>query len=324
MTKKYYWLKRATGVLCILVSLLSVLGYSTLGNLRSVMALVVTTPTVVPAGKVISLQGTAPSSTAPTFSYIRHVATGTADILWDQQKQTVNIKLTIGGMAPSSVHPVLLHTGSCATGSKAILYASDKPHHIVADAKGAVTSLILPPIPQIKNGIPASGWYLDIQNGPDLLPETQKASIACGDIVNFNTSTAGIQIVDLTLWSTKDPNQAVSGKVLYSIVNKQLTITITAIGFVPKSTHMVRTYLGTCRALGKVVDTVPLKPIIANASGLGTSTSVIPGIASLPHNWYLAIHLGATLADLNTQTGFDPIACTNVPPSDGVVPHTPA
>jgi len=38
----------------------------------------------------------------------------------------------------------------------------------------------------------------------------------------------------------------------------------------------------------------------------------VPGVSSIPSGqWYVNVH-GST--DLNTQTGFDPIACGNVTP----------
>jgi hypothetical protein len=65
------------------------------------------------------------------------------------------------------------------------------------------------------------------------------------------------------------------------------------------------------QAQGAVV--YPLQPIVADANGNSTSTTVINN----PKNFsasrlYVNIHEAATMNGLTTQTGFNPIACGNI------------
>lgn len=163
-------------------------------------------------------------------------------------------------------------------------------------------------VPELKSGIPSSEWFIAVHNGSTL--SADKTAIACGDITNFNTSTATNQFVDLALGATKDPNQAANGVVTLAVNNNQLTVTITMSGLVPSSKHQAHIHQGSCRNQGPVV--YPLTPVVADMHGEGTSTTTIPKVSAILTNWYINVHLGATAADLATQTGFDPIACGDV------------
>jgi len=70
-----------------------------------------------------------------------------------------------------------------------------------ADKVGDGTSVTT--IKDINDGIPASGWFINVHNGPDLSTDLQARPIACGDIINFNTSTSTNQTVNLTLGPTR-------------------------------------------------------------------------------------------------------------------------
>ncbi|HEY6408400.1 MAG TPA: hypothetical protein VIY29_13110 [Ktedonobacteraceae bacterium] len=49
---------------------------------------------------------------------------------------------------------------------------------------------------------------------------------------------------------------------------------------------------------------------IANASGIGSSTTTLTNVSSIPEGgWYVNVHL---TMDMTTQFGNDPIACGNV------------
>jgi hypothetical protein len=300
--------KSAVGVALILASILILLGYNILGNPQFAAAIGVTPPPAT-ASPMVPLSAPAAPAATPIVSYFRHIATGTADILWDQTTKTLNVKLTMSGLAPGSTHPAHIHKGSCETSDNGVLYPLNA---VVADNKGTVTSKTT--IQKVADGIPASGWFINVHNGPTLSPSTQKTSIACGDITNLNTSIASTQVVDLTLWSTKDPNQAVSGQATYSIVGGQLIVTLTVSGLAPNSTHIAHIHQGSCKNQGAVL--YPLKNLVADKNGVATSVTPI-AVTTIPANMYINIHLASLATDLATQTGFDPIACTNVPSSSG-------
>jgi hypothetical protein len=178
----------------------------------------------------------------------------------------------------------------------------------MADTKGVGTSETT--ISGVGTGIPQSGWYVNIYNGPTLESDLEKAAIACGDIVNSNASTSSNQSVRLTLGGTADYSQAASGNAQMSIADGKLTVQVALSGLAPNSTHMAHIHSGSCNAQGSVVYT--LNPIVANASGEGTSTTTVDQVTSIPGSgWYITVHQGATMGELLTQTGNDPIACGN-------------
>jgi hypothetical protein len=163
----------------------------------------------------------------------------------------------------------------------------------------------------VKNGIPASGWYINVHNGPGLSPDSQFAPIACANITRAATSTKSNQSVHVTLDSTTSANESASGTAQLSIAGNTLTVKLALNGLQPNSTHIAHIHKGSCEAQGAVL--YSLNPVVADASGKGTSTTVIPNVSSLPvSGWYINVHQAATKNDLGTQTGFDPIACGNV------------
>ncbi len=280
--------KRAMGIVLILVSVLIVLGYSALVNLQ-------------PASAVVSLRSSTRSQ-PPTN--LQHFASGRAELVWDAKQQTLTVKITIIGLAPNSTHPAHIHQGSCETSDNGVLYPLNS---VMADKGGESTTITI--IKNVNNGIPASGWFINVHNGPTLSPALQKRPIACGDITNFNTSTSTNQSVDLTLGPTKEPNQAVNGIATLSVEDHQLTVTLTVSGLEPGSTHQAHIHQGSCESQGPVV--YPLTPVVADNNGNGTSTTHL-NVSHISGDWYVNIHQAATPDELSTQTGFDPLACGDV------------
>jgi len=162
-------------------------------------------------------------------------------------------------------------------------------------------------IPLVRSGIPSSGWFLNIYNRSS---STQSNPIDCADITNLNTSTSASQYIHLVLGPTKGPNQAANGIATTTLYNNQFVVAITMSGLEPGSTHQADIHRGRCDSQGPVVH--PLTPVVADARGIGTSTTAISGISSVPDNWYVNVHLGATQADMNTQVGFDPFVCGQI------------
>ena len=237
---------------------------------------------------------------------LSHVPTGTSDLTWNAATKTLTVKMWLSGFAPSSTHIAHIHKGDCNSNGD-IIYPLTA---ITVDSKGVGTAETT--IPDVQNGIPQSGWYINTHNGgTGLTPDLQKMQIACANITNANTSTSSDQSVHVTLGPTSAPNQSASGVTQLSLADGKLTVTTTVSGLVPNSTHIAHIHEGSCEAQGKVL--YPLTSIVADANGKGTSTTTIDQVTSIPTSgWYITVHFGGTADELSTQTGSDPIACGNV------------
>jgi hypothetical protein len=279
MTKRdRYTAKGAIGILLIVVSMLILAACSSTASL--------------PSG----------TTTSPTQAQatLNHSPIGTSDLTWNAANQTLTVKATLSGLAPSSTHPAHIHAGDC-TSNGAVVYPL-KP--IIANSLGVGTSETT--IIGVKDGIPARGWYLNIHNGPNLSPDVQFAPIACANIANSTTSPTSNQSVHLTFENTAAANQSASGTAQLSITNGKLTVKITMSGLAPNTTYIAHIHAGNCEAQGAVLYT--LSPV-----SNGSTTTIVPNVSSIPANgWYVNVHLASTMADMKTQTGFDPIACGNV------------
>ena len=98
----------------------------------------------------------------------------------------------------------------------------------------------------------------------------------------------------------------------WNSMNHTLTVTVAITGLAPKSVHLVHIHTGNCAMMGQIVH--GLNPVVANAHGVGSSTTTIAGVLTgIPASgWGINVHNGATFA-----TGLDarPIACGNVIPT---------
>jgi CHRD domain len=96
---------------------------------------------------------------------------------------------------------------------------------------------------------------------------------------------------------------------LWSSTHHTLMVTIAVTGLAPGSTHMVHIHAGTCSTMGQIV--YDLLPLIADAHGVGLSTTSIAGVMSgIPaRRWAVNIHNGPTFA---TGLAARPIACGNI------------
>jgi hypothetical protein len=239
---------------------------------------------------------------------LSHAPNGTSNLSWNAANHTLTVQVSLTGLAPKSTHAGHIHVGSCNKEGAIVYPLTD----VVVDDKGVGKSETS--IPDVKTGIPQSGWYINIHNsGTGLTQDLQKMHIACADVTNPNPSTSSDQSVkDLKLEGTSSPNQSVSGNAQLSIEGGKLKVTITLSGLVPNSKHIAHIHQGTCEAQGAGV-LYSLDPVVADASGKGTSTTTLDQVTSIPSSgWYVNAHLGATADDLSTQTGFDPITCGNV------------
>jgi hypothetical protein len=207
------------------------------------------------------------------------------------------------GLAPNSTHPSHIHTGSCSNQGNVIYPLQN----IAVDAHGVGMATTMVSVP---NGIPASGWYVNVHNGPGLSPSDQFLPIVCGDVSNSNTSTTAPQSVHLTLSAAPGASagETVSGTAQLSLTGTTLTVTLTLSGLEPNSAHAAHIHAGSCESQGAVV--YPLTSVVADASGNATVMTTINNVSSIPSSgWYVNVHHSTALS---TQTGFDPIACGNV------------
>jgi hypothetical protein len=236
-----------------------------------------------------------------------HAPVGTTSLTWNHNSHTLTVKVSATGLAPNSTHPEHIHAGTCASNPMGpIVYTLDP---LVANAYGDGTSVTN--IPNVKNGIPGNGWYVNVHNGPTLNTDLEARPIACGNVYNNNTSKNDNQSVNLALAGTMAPDESVHGSARVQLENNKVVVTINVSGLAPNTTHMAHIHAGTCQAQGAVV--YPLSPVVANGSGNGTSTTVITNSKNFTSaRLYINIHEAATMNGLTTQTGFNPIACGNI------------
>lgn len=237
-------------------------------------------------------------------SYLAHVAGGSAQLSWLPSSHVLTVTLYISGLQANTSHPAHIHAGDCSVDGAIIYPLND----VVANAAGNAVSTTI--ISGVKSGIPATGWYINVHVGPTLAVAMQAAPLACGNIMNSNTSTASIQTAVTTLGPTTAPNQSAYGVSLLTLKGDTLTVYTTVYHLVPGSSHMAHIHAGSCQyqVPGSVL--YPLTVLTADAKGMATSTTTISGISAIPvAGWYINIHYGT---DLSTQVGYDPIDCGNV------------
>jgi len=237
-----------------------------------------------------------PATASTAHVTLQHQPRGAAKLTLSGDTLTVTI--TLSGLAPNSTHPAHIHgMGNCSSNSPVLHPLAN----VVANATGSANAT------STVNGvtsIPTSGWYVNVHNGPTLSPQDQFSPIACGEI------QGGANEVTVPLQQGSGPSQAASGTADLNVSNGQLTVNVTMTGLAPNSVHAAHIHTGSCANQGAVVH--PLTNITADGNGRATSLTTVPGVSSIPSGqWYLNVH-GST--DINTQTGFDPIACGDVTP----------
>ncbi len=273
-------------------------------SIFAVLAVVVALLVTACGGSTTSTPATTPTSSSTTATAtLKHVPNGTADLSWDPTSHMLKVKIALVGLAPSSTHPSHIHTGSCSN-QGGVIYPLQP---IVADAHGVASATTMVSVPK---GIPASGWYVNVHNGPGLSPSDQFLPIVCGDVSNASASTTAAQSVHIALSAAPGASagETVSGTAQLSLSGTTLTVKLTLSGLEPNSAHAAHIHSGSCESQGAVV--YPLMPIMADASGSATVMTTIKNVSSIPGSgWYVNVHHSTALS---TQTGFDPIACGNV------------
>src|SRR2546426_3503985 len=257
-------------------------------------------PAASPTAASTSTSATTSTTASATLKHLPH---GMATISWDPTSQGLTVKISLIGLAPNSTHPAHIHSGSCAN-QGAVVYPLQ---NVVADAHGVGASTTT-----IKNvtKLQASGWYLNVHNGPTLSPSDQFLPIVCNDLTFTTVSPASSLSLQAPL-NTAPPASAgetVSGMAQLTLASSTLTVKLTVSGLEPNSVHAAHIHAGSCESQGAVG--YPLTTVVANASGKADVTTTISNVSSIPSSgWYVNVHHST---DLSTQTGFDPIACGNV------------
>ena len=179
---------------------------------------------------------------------------------------------------------------------------------MVADGQGTAT--VTTTVSNLMTGIPATGWYVNVHNGPGLSTDDQFLPIVCGDVSNTNTSTTAAQSTSATLSAAPSASvgQSVTGMAQLTLSGGTLTVKLTLSGLASNSMHPAHIHSGSCASQGAVV--YPLTNVVADASGSASVTTTINNVSSIPSSgWYVNVHRGP---GLSTQTEFDPIACGDV------------
>ncbi|HLZ61626.1 MAG TPA: CHRD domain-containing protein [Ktedonosporobacter sp.] len=246
----------------------------------------------------------ASSGSTQASADLDHTPVGSTSLKWDPGTEQLTVTIMLTGLAPKSTHPAHIHKGDCSINGPILFMLND----VVADAAGTATSTTT--IADVEGGIPASGWYINVHNGPGLKPADQFTPIACANIMNSDTETDEVQNVTATLGATNAANQSADGMATLTLDDETLTVVVTLHGLVPGSKHAAHIHAGSCESQlpGKVV--FMLNNVVADDDGNATVTTVINDVESIPASgWYVNVHFST---DLSTQTGFDPIACGNV------------
>ena len=233
--------------------------------------------------------------------YLKHAPSGFARLRWNAQTTVLTVTIRLNGLQAMTHHPAHVHTGACPSDGSIIYALND----VVADAAGNGSSVTT--IPNVKGGIPAAGWHINVHSGPTLNTPAQALPITCGDVLN--PLKAAYTVVTLGPVTNAD-NQNASGVAMLSLSNGTLTVTAAVYNLVPGSSHAFHIHSGSCeyQLPGTILYT--LTTLTANDRGFASSKTVITGVKAIPvTGWYLNVHFST---DLTTQTGYDVIACGNV------------
>ena len=104
--------------------------------------------------------------------------------------------------------------------------------------------------------------------------------------------------------------------VAYDASSKNLTVTVSATGLAPSTTHYEGIGKGSCTA-GKG-PLYPLKPLVADRHGVAQTTTVVANLSGVPSDAFVHIHTGPTQADKGRG-----LACANLTGSTGTLQFGP-
>ncbi|WP_069801415.1 CHRD domain-containing protein [Thermogemmatispora onikobensis] len=261
-------------------------------------------------GAATPSSGAAPNRTAVTTTFasvvFRHMPTGTAQLIWTPQDHSLTVKVTMQGLVPGTSHPAHIHKGSCQHAGP-VVYPLPM---LRADEHGQAS--ITAVFRGETQGIPATGWYINVHNGPTAITAAQIQSISCGDISNpASSSPKSRQQVNVTLGEDVAPNQAIKGQAQLRLEGHTLAVHVTVSGLVPDSTHDFQLHAGSCSNMGQLL--YNLQPLKANARGEADASLTVNGIKTIPSNgWYLVLY---QTSGTSVEANSDIIACGDVLPA---------
>ena len=233
---------------------------------------------------------------------LQHAPVGSTNLKWDAKTRDLTVIIAMSGLAPDSTHPAHIHLGNCNSNGPIKYMLNDVKAGNVGDGTSTTT------IHNVASGIPATGWYINIHNGPGVNAPDQFTPIACANIKNSATSVRHDQVVWAKLGPTDAANQPAHGNAVLTLNHNTLTVVVTLDGLLPGSAHAAHIHAGSCQSQGGIAHM--LNNVVADAHGHAQVTTVIQNVQRIPgHGWYVNVHYGT---DISTQTGFDPIACGNV------------
>lgn len=242
------------------------------------------------------------SHTTAAVANLQHTPTGTANLTYHPAAKQLIVTITLTGLAPNSTHPAHIHLGSCENPYPGTI--KYMLLNVVSNKAGNASKTTI--LSNITGGIPTTGWYINVHNGPNLTPADQYTPIACGNIHN----PAGLTSVLAPLGASPSPNESAYGLTTLSLANKVLTVTTTVHGLAPNSSHMAHIHAGNCFNTKQVL--YDFSPLVADANGNATKTMKFSGVSSIPSSgWDVNVHYST---NLSTQTGYNPILCGNVVP----------
>jgi hypothetical protein len=251
-----------------------------------------------------------------TFN-LEHNPTGKASLSWNPATKILQVTLSLTGLAPNSTHPTHIHLGNCEqspNGQKVYSLMDVK-----ADGQGNITKeTATTKINGVTKGIPATGWFVNVHNGPTLSTDLQMRWIACGNVTAVQTGQNGVQTAQANLGPTISADEHVQGTAALSLQGDQLKVVLQLRGLVAGGApHMAHIHAGRCNAQGGIV--VPLNMVTVDGNGNGASTTLIP-LTSIPTTtvgpFYINVHEGQMPRNANQpipQESFNPITCGNVP-----------
>ncbi|WP_322480615.1 CHRD domain-containing protein [Thermogemmatispora sp.] len=261
-------------------------------------------------GAATPSSGAAPNKTAVAASFasvvLKHMPIGTAQLTWTPQDHTLTVKVSMQGLVPGTSHPAHIHKGSCQHAGP-VVYPLPM---LRADEHGQASITAI--FKGETQGIPVSGWYINVHNGPTAITADQMQSISCGDISNpAGASAKSRQQVSVVLGEDVAPNQAVKGQAQLRLAERTLTIHVSVSGLAPDSSHDFQLHAGSCSNMGQLLYHLP--PLKANARGEADASVTVKGIRSIPSSgWYLVLY---QTSGASPEANSDIIACGDVVPA---------
>jgi hypothetical protein len=141
---------------------------------------------------------------------------------------------------------------------------------------------------------------------------TSHASSAGSTPTSTSATTPGVTTATAILKHVPNGIAAIS----WNPTGKSMIVKISLVDLAPNSTHPAHIYHGSCSKQGLIV--YPLQNVVADAHGVGTSTTTIKDVKNIPTTgWYVNIHNGPGLStsDQSLSIVCGDIPLTNVSPA---------